>query len=161
MTELVNKSEQMEIYLTIPIEYIPLYKKLLICLSEIGEDILKTCDSTCKCSKAKVVMECWIMFQSALASRVLGEVKKEKVFIKYIEARLASVCDCVKDDTDCVYTILPIGNDGILKAIVDCKDVEIPNFYIDINTGMLVSEDSGSSEAIDFELIDNKLSIIK
>ena len=56
MAKLVNKSEQMEIYLMIPIEYVPLYRKLLICLSDIGEDILKTCDSTCKCSKAKVVI---------------------------------------------------------------------------------------------------------
>lgn len=161
MAKLVNKSEQMEIYLMIPIEYIPLYRKLLICLSDIGEDILKTCDSTCKCSKAKVVMECWIMFQSALASRALGEGKKEKVFIKYIEARLASVCDCVEDDTKCIYIIFPVGEDGILKASVDCNDVEIPNFYIDVNTGRLISEDSGSSETINFELIDNELSIRK
>lgn len=161
MINVINESLQKEIYLIIPTEYIPLYRKILTCLSEIGVDILKTCDSTCKCSKAKGVMECWIMFQSVLAARTLGEEKKEKVFIKYIEARLNNICDCVVDDTNCTYTILPVGGDGILKAQVDCDDVKIPNFYIDVNTGQLISESDGDSENINFEIIDNELSIRK
>lgn len=161
MTTVNNNTLHTEIYLIIPIEYIPLYKKILTCFSELGENIIKNCDFTCNCSKGKIIMECWIMFQSALAARNLGEVKKEKLFIKYIEARLNTVCDCDTEDVDCVYTIIPIDKSGILKAQINCDHVEIPNFYIDVNTGKLYSEDSGSENVIDFELKDDKLNIVK
>ena len=61
------------------------------------------------------------------------------------------------------FLLIPFNVDAATSATlkIDCNDVEIPNFYIDVNTGRLVSEDSGSSEAINFELIDNELSIRK
>lgn len=158
MINLINESLQTEIYLIIPTEYIPLYRKLLMCLSEIGEDILKTCDCTCKCDKPKAIMECWIMFQSALAARTLGEDKKARVFIKYIETKLANVCDCSQNDIGCTYTILPVGEDMKLRVVTDCEDKHIDNFYIDMNTGILHSE--GDSDIL-FDVMDNNLVIKK
>lgn len=80
-----------QIYLTIPVEYKEIYNKILILLSNLGEEILRDCSNLNNCSKTKDVIECWIMFQSAIASRELNDNKKEEVFIKYIKTKIENL----------------------------------------------------------------------
>ena len=79
-----------EIYLKIPMQYYSVYKTLLVKLSDLGEDLLKecSCDSN---TKAKYIINCWNMFQTACAAYYLNETKKADLLINYITKQLKVV----------------------------------------------------------------------
>ena len=68
------------VYMIIPEEYICIYHKLLICLADYGEEALKDCKAACK-GQNLYIIQCWNMFQSALACHALGLL--DKADIKY------------------------------------------------------------------------------
>ena len=67
-------SEVNYVYLTIPQDYICIYHKLLILMSNIGREIINDCSATCK-GNNKIIIDCWNTFQSAIACKAL---KKDK-----------------------------------------------------------------------------------
>ena len=70
-----NDTEYNEIYLTIPIEYVELYKELMIELLKKGNNILNCCDCNCKSKSTRIIFDCWCAFQSAIAAKKLGQDK--------------------------------------------------------------------------------------
>lgn len=153
-----NDTEYNEIYLTIPIEYVELYKELMIELLKKGNNILNCCDCNCKSKSTRIIFDCWCAFQSAIAAKKLGQDKNAEVIIKFIKSQLELVKKCnIKDDCNCI--IEDIGLDGVLKVIPDCDDCGIPEFFVNPLDGHLYSFYDGE-EKRNFDIIDDKFTEI-
>ena len=138
MTQIVNSSEVDFVYLTIPVEYVNVYRKLIKCLANIN-----TYASSCNNKNlVKVIYEAWLMFQSAIASKKIQDEEKANTIITYIENILDKVffIDNEGGSEDCICEIMDIDEEGILKVKSNCDCCVIPTFYIDPATGNLMSE---------------------
>lgn len=123
MSEL-KEIEPEYIYVTIPAEYVCVYHRILAMLADYGIEMLKDCKATCT-DKNSGVIECFNMFNSAVACRKLGKLKEAEVIIKYIKAKINQIYKGVDNSTSFVF---PVDEDGQLKAFVSCG--ERPRFYI-------------------------------
>jgi hypothetical protein len=59
------------VYAIIPAEYVCVYHRILAMLADYGEEMLKDCKATCK-DRNSGVIECFNMFNAAVAARQLG-----------------------------------------------------------------------------------------
>ena len=123
------------VYLTIPAEYICIYHKLLVLISDFGKDIIEDCDAGCK-STSRNIINCWNMFQSACACHTLGKDKQAELFIKYITAQLDIYYKGTEDKSYSGSIYLPITEDGKIKALCSCQDGK-QKFEVDLETGNL------------------------
>ena len=112
------------IYVTIPSEYICVYHRILVMMADYGEEMLKDCKATCT-DKNSGVIECFNMFNSAVAAKKLGKDKLAEVIIKYIKAKINHIYKGFDNSTSFVF---PVDEDGYLKAFVSCG--ERPKFEI-------------------------------
>lgn len=123
MSELVQ-IEPEYIYVTVPAEYICIYHRILAMLADYGEDMLKDCKASCTDRNSNVI-ECFNMFNAAVAARKLGKDKLAETLIKYIKAKINQMYRGVDNSTSFVF---PVDENGQLKAFVSCN--ERPMFYI-------------------------------
>lgn len=112
------------IYMTIPKEYVCVYHRILALLADYGEEMLKDCKAACK-DRNSGVIECFNMFNSAVACHQLGKDKLAETLIKYVKAKLTQLYNGEDNSTSFV---LPIDEQGLLKAYVSCG--ELPRFEI-------------------------------
>lgn len=119
------------IYMTIPADYVCTYHKILILLSEYGVDMLNDCQAGCS-NQNKSIINCFNMFNAAVAARKLGQDKTAETIMKYINGQLNIIHNYEEIDTKIVF---PVDENGYLKAIVSCG--ENPTFTIDPETGLL------------------------
>lgn len=121
------------VYLTIPSNYVCIYHKLVMMMSELGKDIIDDCTYTCK-NKGKNIVNCWNLFQSAVAAYNIGKIKEADFYIKYIDQQL----ELIYNNKEHIYpTTIPvkITPDGKLLATVSCCSSQ--RFYVDVETGKL------------------------
>lgn len=152
MTTTVNNTDVNFIYLTIPTDYVNTYRKLIKCLANI-----KSFVDSCECSQSKlkaikVIYECWLMFNSAVANHKINQKDKAQEIIDYIDKVLNNVFfndESEGGDGDCVCEVLDIDENGILKVRSNHDCCVVPNFYIDIETGNLMSEYDYENEIFD------------
>lgn len=123
------------VYLTIPADWVCLYHKLLGYLADFGEAAIKDCQAACKGPNLYII-QCWNMFQSAIACRTIGDYEKAELFIKYIEAQLDTTYQNSNSEVYYGEGELAITPDGKLKARVSCKANNV-KFYVDKETGEL------------------------
>ena len=123
MSELVQ-IEPEYIYVTVPAEYICVYHRILAMLADYGEDMLKDCKASCTDRNSNVI-ECFNMFNAAVAARKLGKDKLAETLIKYIKAKINQMYRGVDNSTSFVF---PVDENGQLKTFVSCN--ERPMFYI-------------------------------
>ena len=123
MSELVQ-IEPESIYVTVPAEYICVYHRILAMLADYGEDMLKDCKANCTDRNSNVI-ECFNMFNAAVAARKLGKDKLAETLIKYIKAKINQMYRGVDNSTSFIF---PVDENGQLKAFVSCN--ERPMFYI-------------------------------
>ena len=123
MSELVQ-IEPEYIYVTVPAEYICVYHRILAMLADYGEDMLKDCKASCTDRNSNVI-ECFNMFNAAVAARKLGKDKLAETLIKYIKVKINQMYRGVDNSTSFVF---PVDENGQLKAFVSCN--ERPMFYI-------------------------------
>ena len=90
MNEQLQQVEPEYVYVTIPAEYICVYHRILIMLSDYGEEMLKDCKANCT-DKNSGVIECFNMFNSAVAARKLGKTKLAETLIKYIKTKINQI----------------------------------------------------------------------
>lgn len=144
MSNLINITDEIEyVYLTIPKEYVGIYHKLLVALSDYGEDIIKDCNCLNKCNN-KELINCWNLFQSAIACYTLNEKPKAEFFIKYIDKQLKLI---YKGSYNEIYNgslPLSITEDGKLKALVTINDDSV-KFEVDSFTGRLIQENQSNN----------------
>ena len=119
------------VYVTIPAEYICIYHRILAMMADYGEEMLKNCKASCT-DKNNNVIECFNMFNSAVAARKLGKDKLAESLIKYIKAKINQIYKGLDNSTSFVF---PIDENGEIKAFVSCG--ERPKFEINPDDGML------------------------
>ena len=112
------------IYVTIPAEYICVYHRILAMLADYGEDMLKDCKASCT-DRNSGVIECFNMFNAAVAARKLGKTKLAETLIKYIKAKINQI---YKGNDNSPSFVFPVDENGQLKAFVSCG--ERPRFEI-------------------------------
>ena len=112
------------IYVTVPAEYICVYHRILAMLADYGEDMLKDCKASCT-DRNSGVIECFNMFNAAVAARKLGKDKLAETLIKYIKAKINQIYNGNDNSTSFVF---PVDENGQLKAFVSCG--ERPRFEI-------------------------------
>lgn len=122
-----NSLQQIEleyIYVTIPAKYICVYHRILAMLADYGEDMLKDCKASCT-DRNSGVIECFNMFNAAVAARKLGKAKLAETLIKYIKTKINQIYKGVDNSPSFVF---PVDENGQLKAFVSCG--ERPRFEI-------------------------------
>lgn len=148
----MNKLTEVEleyVYVTIPAEYICIYHRILIMMSDYGEDMLEDCKASCKDRNYNVI-ECFNMFNAAVAARKLGKIKLAETLIKYIKAKINQIYKGKDNSSSFVF---PVDEKGIIKAFVSCG--ELPTFKVDLTSGNLIkyNNDTGFDES--FSLSEN------
>ena len=126
------------VYVTIPAEYICVYHRILAMLADYGEDMLKNCKASCTDRNSDVI-DCFNMFNAAVAARKLGRDKLAETLIKYIKAKINQMYRGVDNSTSFVF---PVDENGQLKAFVSCN--ERPMFYINPEDGELYEHKFGN-----------------
>lgn len=137
MSELI-KVEPEYIYVTVPAEYICVYHRILAMMADYGEEMLKDCKASCT-NKNSGVIECFNMFNSAVAARKLKKDKLAETIIKYIKAKINQIYRDIDNFTSFVF---PVDENGQLKAFVSCN--ERPMFYINPEDGELYEHKFGN-----------------
>lgn len=120
------------VYVTIPAEYICVYHRILALLADYGIEMLKDCKANCTDRNSSVI-ECFNMFNAAVAARKLGQTKLASTLIIYIKAKLNQLYKGKDNSTSFVF---PVDETGHIKAIVSCG--ERPKFEINPETGDLL-----------------------
>lgn len=137
MSELIQVEPEY-VYVTIPAEYICVYHRILAMLADYGEDMLKDCKASCTDRNSNVI-DCFNMFNAAVAARKLGKNKLAETLIKYIKAKINQMYRGVDNSTGFVF---PVDENGQLKAFVSCT--ERPMFYINPEDGELYEHKFGN-----------------
>ena len=137
MSELIQVEPEY-VYVTIPAEYICIYHRILAMLADYGEDMLKDCKASCSDRNSNVI-DCFNMFNAAVAARKLGKDKLAETLIKYIKAKINQMYRGVDNSTSFVF---PVDENGQLKAFVSCN--ERPMFYINPEDGELYEHKFGN-----------------
>ena len=130
MSNLIQVSPEY-IYVTIPAEYICIYHRILAMLADYGEDMLKDCKASCT-DRNSGVIECFNMFNAAVAARKLGKDKLAETLIVYIKAKINQIYKGKDNSTSFVF---PIDENGQIKAFVSCG--ERPKFELNPDDGNL------------------------
>lgn len=142
------------VYMTIPADYVCVYHRILAMLADYGEDMLMDCKAACKDRNSNVI-DCFNMFNAAVAARKLGKTKLAETIIKYVNAKVDQIYNTVDNCPSMVY---PIDEHGELKAIVSCKDGSV-SFEVLPSTGELVMNYNPTDKINDFDIQDNDLII--
>ena len=115
------------IYVTIPAEYICVYHRILAALADFGEEMLLDCKASCT-DRNHDIIDCFNMFNAAVAARKLGKDKLAETLIKYIKAKMNQIYGGSDNSTSFIF---PVDETGQLKAFVSCG--ERPRFEINPN----------------------------
>ena len=137
MSELIQVEPEY-VYVTIPAEYICVYHRILAMLADYGEAMLKDCKASCSDRNSNVI-DCFNMFNAAVAARKLGKDKLAETLIKYIKAKINQMYRGIDNSTGFVF---PVDENGQLKAFVSCT--ERPMFYINPEDGNLYEHKFGN-----------------
>lgn len=133
----VNKSKANNpdyVYMIIPADYVCVYARLLVMLSDLGYEMLQDCAAGCKGSN-KNIISCWNMFQAACAAHSLNKTKEADILIKYIKAQISNIYKGSRVPENLGSVTMPIDKNGELYAMVTCGSV--PTFEVDVETGLL------------------------
>lgn len=122
------------VYMTIPADYICIYNKILVLYSEYGLEMLAECSAACT-KRNKSIVDCFNMFNAAVAARKLGQTKVAETLIKYVEGQLKIINNNTPITPNITY---PIDEQGRIKAIVSCG--ENPQFTVDEVSGELLMQ---------------------
>ena len=112
------------VYVCIPAEYVCVYHRILAMMADFGEEMLKDCKANCT-DKNSGVIECFNMFNAAVAARKLNKLKLAETLIKYIKEKINMIYQGRDNSTSFVF---PVDENGELKAFVSCG--ERPQFFI-------------------------------
>jgi len=124
MSVQLTEIEPEYVYVTIPAEYICVYHRILAMLADYGEEMLRDCKASCT-DRNSGVIDCFNMFNAAVAARKLGKEKLAETIIKYVKAKINQIYHNKDNSTSFIF---PIDENGQLKAFVSCG--ERPKFEI-------------------------------
>lgn len=87
---MANSVDLNYVYISVPKEYIDTYYQILVMLADFGVDMLKDCKAACT-DKNSDVIDCFNMFNSAVAAYNLGRTKLANLLINYIDAKIKQI----------------------------------------------------------------------
>lgn len=140
-------------YMMIPAEYVCVYHKLLVYLTDFGQALVNDCSAACKAPN-KTVVDCWNMFQSALACYNLGRTKEADFYIEYINKQLELIYRGTGKDVYDDTFVVPLDEEGHISSIVSCGNNT--KFNVDFETGKLIQQYEGKEKQV-YSLIDEGL----
>lgn len=108
------------VYMSIPRKYMCTYIRLLNMVSDIGKRLLDDCNATCK-GDGKNVMNCWNMFQSAIACYNVGKAEEADFLINYIEKQVYNLYSNMGISYNQTLEV-PVTEGGGVKAICTCGE---------------------------------------
>lgn len=112
------------VYMVIPAPYVCVYHSVLRLLADYGEQMLKDCKATCT-QRNSGVIECWNMFNAAVATYNLSNkdeekpddnLKLSKLLISYVTTKIKQLDKNIDNGS----IIFPVDESGRLEAIVTC-----------------------------------------
>lgn len=112
------------VYVTIPKEYICVYHKILVMLADYGIDMLKDCKASCT-ERNSGVIECFNMFNAAVAAYKLGKDTLANTLITYVKAKIEQIYKGTVDTT----FVFPLDENGDIRSFITCEDTA--KFFID------------------------------
>lgn len=146
MSTKLKEIEPEYVYVTIPAEYVCVYHRILAMLADYGEEMLKDCKANCT-DRNSGVIECFNMFNAAVAARKLGKDKLAETLIKYVKGKINQIYQGKDNSTSFVF---PIDENGQLKVFVSCG--ERPKFYINPDDGKLYEQKRNNGYEETYEL---------
>ena len=114
------------IYLLIPENYISVYQKLITIIINNNKAIKEKPDNVVN----KQIINCWNLFQSAVAAYNLGFEKDTDFFINFIDCNI----DKIKNIDEKLILQL---DDGNLEKVINNNNEDV-EFKVDISTGQLI-----------------------
>lgn len=108
------------VYMTIPSEYMCTYMRLLNLMADIGKQLLDDCNAACK-GNGKNIVNCWNMFQSALAAHAIGRIEEANFLVNYINKQIQHIYHINGKEYNQIAEF-PISEDGKIKAICKCDE---------------------------------------
>lgn len=141
------------VYMTIPVSWVCVYHRILAMLADYGEDMLKDCKAACTDRNSNVI-ECFNMFNAAIAARKIGKDKLAETLIKYIKAKITQIYKGIDNCTESF--IYPIDSHGHIKAIISCKGDDV-KFKVTEEDAHLIQTimDKDCNEHLSSEIDDN------
>lgn len=111
------------VYITIPTEYLTVYHAILTMLADYGEEMLKDCKASCT-NKNSDVIDCFNMFNAAIAARKLNNLKLADTIIKYIKAKIKQIYNN-NGVYNCIFTL-----DKSNISLIAVDEDDITNCYV-------------------------------
>ena len=131
------------LYITIPAEYVCVYHRIMVMLADYGEEMLKDCKASCTDRNSNVI-ECFNMFNAAIAARKLGKDKLAETLIKYIKTKINQIYRGSDNSTETF--IFPVDENGHIKSIVSCFGDDV-KFEVTEENAHLLETDMGLDES--------------
>lgn len=108
------------IYVTIPADYVCVYHDIMQLLADYGIEMLKDCKASCTKRNSNVI-ECFNIFNAAVAARKLGKNKLAETLIKYIKAKINQIKGSSSETSE--FT-LNIDGEGTIQVLTKCSNNE-------------------------------------
>lgn len=118
------------VYTKIPIDYVCVYHTILTLMAEYGQDMLKDCKTRCA-DRSENILDCYNMFNSAIAANRIGETKLAETIIKYVKAKIKQISGI---DCDNISFKFNIGENSEVPVIITTVNGQIS---IEVVTSML------------------------
>ena len=158
--ELENVTELYEngVEIKIPLQYLGIYKVILILFTELGLDMLDDCKTLCK-NRNKSIIDCYIMFQTAMAQYYNGNIKAANHIIDYIKAQLNLIA---RQNASKLTFTLPIDNNGNVNLFIvvdNYNNNSTTNVYIDKTILEYLGQIFATKEELNEVSIENKIEL--
>lgn len=117
-TNLVEVTNDVQfVYITIPKEYLCVYNKILVMLADYGIEMLKDCKASCTDRNSNVI-ECFNMFNAAVAAYKLNNTSLANTLITYVKAKIEQI---YKGRVDTTF-VFPLDEDNNIRSFISCED---------------------------------------
>ena len=117
-TNLVEVTNDVQfVYVTIPAEYLCVYHKILVLLADYGIEMLKDCKASCT-DRNSGVIECFNMFNAAVAAYKLNNTSLANTLITYVKAKIEQI---YKGRVDTTF-VFPLDEDNNIRSFVSCEE---------------------------------------
>lgn len=117
-TNLVEVTNDIQfVYITIPKEYLCVYHKILVMLADYGIEMLDDCKASCT-ERNSGVIECFNMFNAAVAAYKLNNTSLANTLITYVKAKIEQI---YKGRVDTTF-VFPLDEDNNIRSFVSCEE---------------------------------------
>lgn len=156
-SELTNVTEVYElgIDIKIPKQYLPIYKAIIVLYAELGYNSLQDCKTFCK-SRNKDIIDCYIMFETALSAFYNNNYKLCDTIMTTLKAQLNLLA---KNNAGNLSFKLPLDNKGNINLFVvsNLNEPDDTELFIDTNLLNFLNDNFATKEDIENAITNNSI----